>query len=157
MIGNRDHAQGPLGRLDGCFIGPASVDLVEAKAKEFPIQPGGRLLDGHFSGCRRLMDDALHDSMRYFSRHDLFDASPLPKRRVGVAFYYGYFPGGYGVDAHCLSAYLAKLCTIEHDVMAWTFPGQARGLRYHGDRIYPGVVMLGRIAGGEPVAGLPEA
>ena len=157
MIGNRDDAQGPLGRLDGCFIGQTSVDLVEAKAKEFPIQPGGQLLGGDFNECRKFMDDALRDSMRYFNRHDLFKPFPLPKRRVGVAFFYGYFKGSSGVDAHCLPAYLAKLRTIEHDVMAWTFPGEARGLRYHGDRVYPGVVMLGKIAGEEPAAVLPAA
>ena len=52
-----------------------------------------------------------------------------------------------------LTAYLAKLRTIEHDAMAWSFPTLARGMRYHQpNRRYPGVVMLATLGKIEPAA-----
>ena len=152
VIGNRDNAEGPTGRLDGCFIGEATVDLVEAKASEFAIQPGGSLRSSDFKRCQRLMADAVVDAQRYFNRHGMFEPFRLPKRRVGIAFYYGYLPDSPPDGDPWLASYLATLRTIDHDVMAWSFPSQGRGLRYHGNRLYPGVVMLAKLAGEEPAA-----
>jgi hypothetical protein len=154
VIGSRDHAGGPLGRLDGCFIGDSFVDLVEAKSAEAPLRPSGLLPRVKFKAVQNMMHDATIDAGRYFNGHSMFSTeSPfaLPRRRIAVVFSAGWFADEPNSIELWLAARLEQMRTVDHDAMAWSHPPSARKLRYW-KRYYPGVVMLAKVVRIEPCA-----
>jgi hypothetical protein len=149
VSGNRGDAESGAGYLDGCFVGDASIDLVEAKHLEFKVSAAGELRNSDFAKLQNRMRGAANDADVYFNRHKMFAPSALPKRRIGVLFCSGHLEEDSMSGSPWLESYLAKLREIDHDVMTWSFPSSARGLRYW-SRHYPGVVMLVKLARTEP-------
>lgn len=154
VAGNRGDASGGDGYLDGCLIGDHFLDLVEAKHHEFKVSADGTLPGGDFNRLAKLARDSTTDAAAYFNRHPLFAPDRpfrLPRRRIGTLFATGWLAAEPADGDRSLEAYLAKLRTLPHDVMAWSFPQAVHGLRYW-DRHYVGVVMLATLVKTEPAA-----
>ncbi len=154
VVGNRGDASGGEGYLDGCFIGDRFLDLVEAKHLEFNVSAGGAIPGGDFNKLQKLARASTDDAVAYFNRHPLFAPERpfrLPRRRIGVLFASGWLATEPVDGDQALEAYLAKLRTLPHDVMAWSFPPAVHGLRYW-NRHYVGVVMLAKLVRIDPAA-----
>ncbi len=160
VVGRRDHAGGPDGFLDGCFVSDNFVELVEAKWREPKLSPSGFMSQQEYERVRNLMRDAIKDADRYFNPHPMFASFPLPRRRIGVVFVSAWLKDipspDTGVGEPWLANYLEQLRAVPHDIMAWSFPPSASKLRYY-DRHYPGVVMLAKLRRTEPAAQLELA
>ena len=159
VVGNRGDVKRQC-YLDGCFVGDAFVDLVEAKSSEDPLMPDGQLPKEKFERVRNLMRDAIKDADRYTNPHPMYAKFHLPRRRIGIVFSSGWFKDEpsqeLGAEQPWLVNRLEQLRALEPDFMAWSFPAAARGLRYY-RRHYPGVVLLGTLVRTEQAEGLTVA
>lgn len=133
VIGRRQKGDA---RLDLCLISSDFVELIEAKWLEFDIcstSDRPRILTK--------MREALNDVGKYFNNHGLFTLGPKSVRRIGISF----------VVPHCSSTPFEEVqvnSLLEYirgkmapDLMAWSFPLEARNLSYW-ERIYPGVIVV---------------
>ena len=125
-------------RLDLCLISENSLDIVESKWIEFdcskPI-PHNSIISG--------IERACSDAVSYKNNNSLFNSKDRIIRRSGVLFISLYFKDD---DVNMLNIkesidYINY--NIKYDILAWSFPVSARGLKYWG-RVYPGTIAVVR-------------
>ena len=154
VVGNRGDEDSGDGYLDACFIGDKFVDMVEAKHSEFKVTAAGVVKDSDFKKMEVLVRSSTIDAEVYYNRHPMFAPDKpfrLPRRRIGTLFATGWLETEPEDGTLGLQAYLAKMRTLPHDVMAWSFPKAVHGLRYW-NRHYVGVVMLATLVRTESAA-----
>lgn len=134
LMGTRNDGKA---RLDLCIVSERSLDIVEAKWIEFDcskVIPKNRIDSGLDSACK--------DALSYENKNLLFNSKEKINRRSGILFISPYFKGD--VDLSKLEELVNYISSnLNYDVLAWSFPSNARKLRYW-ERTYPGTIALAR-------------
>ncbi len=125
-------------RLDLCLISESALDIVESKWIEFDCSksiPYNSIISG--------IERACSDVVSYENNNSLFNSKDRIVRRSGVLFISPYFKDD---DVNMLKIkesidYINY--NIKYDILAWSFPIRARGLKYWG-RVYPGTIAVVR-------------